>query len=85
MLCPSSKLLVQLLMCVPVSKTANESTAALLMSLFLGLKVQLRCTAVEEGVTRGGSCLVSAQQCHHMVKGCIFQVLGDRKSLLDQH
>lgn len=67
-----------------MSKTANESTAALLMSLFRGLKVQLRCTAVEEGVTRGGSCLVSTQQCLHMAKGCIFQVMGDRKHLLDQ-
>lgn len=45
---PKFKLLVQLLMSVPVSKTANESTAALLMSLFRQLKLQLRCTSVEE-------------------------------------
>ena len=34
MLCPSSKLAVQLLMSIPVSKMPNESTDALAMSLF---------------------------------------------------
>lgn len=34
MLCPSSKLTVQLLMSIPTSKMANENTNTLPMSLF---------------------------------------------------
>lgn len=59
MLCPSSKLTVQLLMSIPTSKMANENTDALPMSLFWGFKVQLHCTAVKEGLTSVQWALVS--------------------------